>query len=90
MEKPMEKAWVGMQVGWEGSQGITWGEAKSVNQIYGDLGMAPTCSLFVCGGGRVDQKRNNGLCQYFCLGEGISGLLFPALEPWAGDSGVGL
>ena len=44
------------------------GKVNCVSQVDGDSAMAPALWLCV---GRA-QKRNNGLCQHFCLGENCS------------------
>ena len=65
MEKPLEMAWSGLQVGGGGVSGNHQGGANSVGQADGDSDMLPSCQLCE---GRA-QQRNNGLCQHFCLGE---------------------
>ena len=65
MEKSLEIAWVGPQVGWGRVSGNQQSGANSVTQVDGDLDMTPMCQI--CG--RRAQKRNNGLCQHFYLGE---------------------
>ena len=51
------ESWVGLGV----RESPGWGE--SVSHVDGDLDIMPTCWL--CG--VKAQKRNNGLCQQFCL-----------------------
>ena len=65
MEKPLETAWVGQKIGWGRASGNHQGGANSVSQVDGVSDVVPACWLCV---GRA-QKRNNGLCQHFCLGE---------------------
>ena len=57
MEKKLEIAWVGPQVGWgRGSvSGIHQGGANCVSQVDGDLDMAHTCWL--CRGGVSDKEK---------------------------------
>ena len=59
MEKALEIAWVGPQVGWGVVSGNHQGKANGVSQVEEDSDMAPTCQL--CGA--------ESLCQHFCLGE---------------------
>ena len=64
MNKPLERAFLGLQVGWE-SPGNHQGGENSVSQVDGESDIALTCWL--CEG--MAQQRNKGCCQHFCLGE---------------------
>ena len=63
MKKPLETAWVGLQVGWGGVSGNHQGRANSVSLVVGDSDMAPACWL--CG--RMGPEKEQGLCQHFFL-----------------------
>ena len=65
MGRPLEKAGVGLKVGWGRAPEYHQDRANNVSQIDGVSDMAPSCWLCV---GRA-QKRKNGLCQHICLGE---------------------
>ena len=68
MEKLLETAWEGQKFRWGRASGNHQGEANSVSQVDGFSVMVPACwRLWLCWGRA--QKRNNGLCQHFCLGE---------------------
>ena len=56
---------MGLQIGHVGTAGVTRARQKSMNQVDGDSCMVPT--YWLCGS--TSQKRNNDLCQHFCLGE---------------------
>ena len=71
MEKPLETARVGPQVGCGSISGNHQGRANS--QDDRDSGMLQACLLW---SGRA-QQRNNGLCQHFCLGESCPFSLLP-------------
>ena len=55
MEKPLEMAWVGPQVGCNRSWGITKVGQTSVCYVDGDSDMVPTCRL--CGGGVSEKEQ---------------------------------
>ena len=61
MEKPLETAWVGSQIGWGGISGYHHDWVNNVSQVDRDSDMVPTCWLSQ----ERAQKRNNGLCQPF-------------------------
>ena len=64
MEKPLEIAWEGTQVGWGGVSGSHQSRVNSVSQTDGDSDMVSAAGLVRAG---ASQKRNNDLCQHFCL-----------------------
>ena len=68
MERPLKTAWASPRVGRGGASGNHQGGGNSVSQVDEASDMAPTCPL--CGSRA--QKRNNGLCQHFCVGEKLS------------------
>ena len=55
MGKPLETAWVGLQVGWGGVSGSLQGGANSDSQFDGVSDPAPTCWICV---GRVWKRIN--------------------------------
>ena len=58
MEKTLETAWVGPQIGWSRLSGNHQGGADSVSQADGDSDMVPACQFCVCfvrGGLRKEQ-----------------------------------
>lgn len=64
MEKLLETGWVSLQVGWGTVLGNHQDRVNSKSQVNEDSDMVPTC--WICGRA---QRRNNNLCQHFCLGE---------------------
>ena len=66
MEKPLETASVGSQIGWGKVSGKHQGEANSMSWVDGDSDMALGCRF--CGVG-VSEKERVHLCQHFCLAE---------------------
>ena len=78
MEKPLETAWVGLRVGWDTASGNHQSGVNSVSQVGGISAIAPACQL--CGSEGRTQKRNNGLCQHFSLGESCPPVLAVMLD----------
>ena len=92
MEKPLETAWVGLKVGWGRASGNHQGRANIMNQVDGVSDMAPMAqpALWLCW--RRAQRRNNGLCQHFCLGDSCSKalilMLYNSVPPHMSLSGA--
>ena len=59
------KAWVVLKVGWDETSGNNQSGVNSVSQVDVVAYVAP--ASWLCW--ERDQKRNDGLCQHFCLGE---------------------
>ena len=65
-KQPLKEVWTGAQVGWSGvSESPAW--AIGVSQVDEDSDMASSCAYRLCGGRA--QRKNNGTCQHFFLGE---------------------
>ena len=76
MEKSQLTVWVGLWVVFEEISGDLQGGTNSVRQVDRVSNMAPICWFYGFFGGRA-QKKDNGFCPPFCLGES-----YPQALPW--------